>query len=299
MLQEETNSYVARRQQKNFLESTRRIAVVGMRPDPIFKSYTRTRKLLEYGLDIVPVLSNCESALGLVRYGRVSDIPAPIDIVQFYTDGNANLLETVRDTIAKGAKGFWIEDDRAPEEVRNLLKRAGVQLFEFDSLQKEYEQYFSGDKATPTVSNWGTDKHVGDRMTRYPVTVRPQDSIQSALEKMHKGHFRHVPVVDDENRLVGMFSDRDLRLMYPSPVFGPDEQHMEKFRATAMADAASFNPVSVLAEATLAEAAELMLRWNVEALPVIAGNDYLVGIITVSDFLKDSLGRGGQRQWPH
>ena len=299
MLQEETHSYVARCQQKHFLESARRVAVVGLRADPIFKSYTRTQKLLEYGLDILPVLSNCESVLGLVRYRRVLDIPVPIDIVQFYADGNADLMETVRDAIAKGAKGFWIEDDRVPDAVRNMLRSAGVQLFEYECLQKEYERYFSNYMPKPMVSGWGQDKHVGERMTRYPVTVRPQESIQSALEKMNKGHFRHVPVVDNDNRLVGMFSDRDLRLMYPSPAFGPDEQDMEKFRGTPVSAAASFNPVSVLADATLAEAAELMLRWNVEALPVIAGNDLLVGIITVSDFLKESVARGGQKHWQH
>jgi CBS domain-containing protein len=87
--------------------------------------------------------------------------------------------------------------------------------------------------------------------------------------------------------------------MHPSPTFKHDEQAMEKFRATPVADAASFNPVSVLADATLEEAAELMLRWNVESLPVIAGEDYLIGIITVSDFLKESIARGGQKHWHH
>jgi CBS domain-containing protein len=299
MLREETNSYVARRQQKDILESARRIAIVGLRPDPIFKSYTRTQKLLEYDLNITPVVSNCESVLGLECYGRVLDIPEPIDIVQFYPDSKADMTQAARDTIEKGAKVFWIEDDRAPDEVRNMLENAGVRLFEFNCLQKEYEEYFTGYFPTPTVSSGGLAKHVGERMTRYPITVRPQEPIQSALEKMKKGHFRHLPVVDKENRLLGMFSDRDLRLMHPNPTFKHDEQTMEKFRATPVGDAASFNPVSVLAGATLEEAAELMLRWNVESLPVIAGEDYLIGIITVSDFLKESIAHGGQKHWHH
>ena len=299
MLREETHPFVVRRQQQDLLQSARRIAVVGLRADPIFKSYTRTQKLLDYGLDILPVLANCESILGLVRYNRVCDIPAPIDIVQYYSDGNADLMETVRDAVTKRAKGFWMEEDRAPDEVRDILKTAGVQLFEYECLQRDYEQYFSSRVPTPIASKWGLEKHVGERMTRYPVTVRPHESIQSALEKMNKGHFRHIPVVDDANHLVGMFSDRDLRLMHPSPAFGSDERDMEKFRSTPVSAAASFNPVSVLAEASLAEAAELMLHWNVEALPVIAGNDYLVGIITVSDFLKESLAGGGQKHWQH
>jgi len=38
-----------------------------------------------------------------------------------------------------------------------------------------------------------------------------------------------------------------------------------------------------------------MLRWNVEALPVIAGDDHLVGIITTADFLKEFIARREQK----
>jgi CBS domain-containing protein len=55
--------------------------------------------------------------------------------------------------------------------------------------------------------------------------------------------------------------------------------------------AAVFTPVSVLHDATLGEAAELMLRWEVGALPVIAFGSRLVGIITYSDLLKELLVR--------
>ena len=93
----------------------------------------------------------------------------------------------------------------------------------YESLQKEYQQLLT-DRTTPPV-NAGADhpKHVAERMTRHPTTVNPQSSIQSALEKMKKGHFRHLPVVDEHNRLLGMFSDRDLRLFKPSPSLEANE----------------------------------------------------------------------------
>ena len=53
---------------------------------------------------------------------------------------------------------------------------------------------------------------------------------------------------------------------------------------------ATLNPVSITPDATLEEAAKLMLHWKVESLPVIAGDDHVVGIITSSDFLKEGLG---------
>ena len=299
MLREETNSYPARRQQKQILETARRIAVVDLKTDPIFKSYTHTQKLIEYGLEIAPVISNCESILGLACYGRVLNIPEPVDIVQFYTDGKADIMEAARDAIQKGAKAFWVETDVAPKDVRVLLKNAGVCLVEYDCLQKEYEQFLNGCAAAPAIWDWQPARHVRERMTRYPITMTPRSSIQSALEAMKRGHFRHLPVVDETNHLLAMFSDRDLRLMYPSPTFEPDEHEMEKFRATPVADAAAFNPVSILPDATLEDAADLMLRWNVEALPVIADGEYLVGIITVSDFLKEYLEHREQRNKHH
>jgi CBS domain-containing protein/predicted CoA-binding protein len=299
MLREETNTYSVRRQQMEILKSARRIAVVGLRPDPIYKSYACTQKLIEYGLEIAPVIANCESILGLTRYGRVSDIAEAIDIVQFYTDGKAAMTQAARDAIAKEAKAFWVESAAASDEVRALLKNAGVCLVEYRRLAEEYEKYLSTRTETAVVSQIEPLRHVSERLTRYPVTVTPSASIESALVKMKKGHFRHLPVVDENNHLLGMFSDRDLRLMYPSPSFEPDEKALEKFAAAAMADVATFSPVSILPDATLENAADLMLRWNVEALPVIAGNDYLIGIITSSDFLKEFMAHREQSSMRH
>jgi CBS domain-containing protein/predicted CoA-binding protein len=289
MLANQTHSFQFKKQQKELLETARRVAVVGLRPDPIYKSYSLTKKLIEYGLDIAPVISHCESILGCARYGRVADIPEPIDIVQFYTDGKADMLQAARDAIQKRAKAFWIENDEASDEVRSLLKESGVCLVEFESLQKAYEQHLTDCTTPPAVSSGHEHRHVGERMTRYPVSVTPQSSIQTALEMMKKGHFRHLPVVDEHNRLLGMFSDRDLRLFQPSPNLEANEAALEQFCATPVSEVATLNPVAITPDATLEEAAKLMLHWKVESLPVIAGDDHVIGIITSSDFLKERL----------
>ena len=292
MLREETNTYLERRRQVEILKKARRIAVVGVRPDPIYKSYTSTQKLIECGLEIAPVATNCENILGLGRYGRVSDIADPVDIVQFYTDGKAVMTQAARDAIAKEAKAFWVESDAASDEVRNLLKQSAVCLVEYRSLQEEYAKFIS---KRAVVLNIEPLRHVSERMTRFPVTVTPSTSLECALEKMKKGHFRHLPVVDDNNHLLGIFSDRDLRLLYPSPTCESDPKKVETFGTTLIADVATFNPISILPDATLENAADLMLRWNVEALPVVAGDDHLVGIITSSDFLKEFMARHEQK----
>lgn len=287
MLHEEINSYRIKRQRQELLDKARRIAVVGIRPDPIYKSYTCTKKLIEYGVDIAPVVTNCESILGLANYGRVAEIPEPVDIVQFYTDGGADMLEAAKDAVQIGAKMFWIENGAASDQVCTLLKDCGVRLVENESLQGEYENFLTEREPKAPVSFTRAARHVSDVMTRHPVTVTPRSTVQCASEKMKKGHFRHLPVVDANNRLLGMFSDRDLRLLQPSPCLEVNEDELSQIRATTVGDAAAFNPVSVLPDATLEEAAELMLQWKVEALPVIAGDSHLVGIITASDFLKE------------
>jgi uncharacterized protein len=295
MLRPESNPYWARRREREILRETRRIAVVGLRSDPIYKSYSRTQKLLERGFEIAPVIGNCESVLGLRRYGRLTEIEGTIDIVQFYTDSKADMIETARDTVEKRAKAFWVENGAASDEARRLLENAGVVVIEYRSLLEEYEMLAAPPAGTNSASNIEPLRRVSERMTRYPVTVTPTATIAIAFEKMKKGHFRHLPVVDEQNHLIGMFSERDLRLIHPSPSGDPDEIALKKFAATAMAEVATVNPIAVLPDTTLEHAAELMLRWNVEALPVIAGDDHLVGIITTADFLKQFIGQRDQR----
>jgi CBS domain-containing protein len=45
-------------------------------------------------------------------------------------------------------------------------------------------------------------------MTPNPVTVSPKDSVRTAIRRMQKGGYRHLPVVDDANRPIGMLSSR-------------------------------------------------------------------------------------------
>ncbi|MGH7434020.1 MAG: CBS domain-containing protein, partial [Candidatus Methylomirabilales bacterium] len=47
------------------------------------------------------------------------------------------------------------------------------------------------------------------------VLVRPSDSVWTALKLLGERHIRHLPVVED-GRLVGIVTDRDIRLVYPS-----------------------------------------------------------------------------------
>jgi acetoin utilization protein AcuB len=131
---------------------------------------------------------------------------------------------------------------------------------------------------------------VRERMTRGPATVKPDDGLKDAIWKMEHGHFRHLPVVDDSGKLIGMLSDRDIRLIRPSLAFVGKEDAMVQLWSLSVQQAAVFDPVKVKQETTLKEAAELMLRWHVGGLPVVDEQDKPVGMITYSDLLREFVG---------
>lgn len=58
---------------------------------------------------------------------------------------------------------------------------------------------------------WDSAKHqVWEIMSENPITIKPSDNIIAAMEKMREVGIRHLPVVDDEGRPVGIVSFRDI-----------------------------------------------------------------------------------------
>lgn len=116
---------------------------------------------------------------------------------------------------------------------------------------------------------------VGNRMTKEPITVEPEDlSIRAAL-KMQTGGFRRLPVVSD-GKLVGMISDRDLR---------EHRGHLEQVKLNGIMIE---QPITVTPATTIEEAAQIMLERQIGGLPVVA-NGRLVGIITATDIMRAFL----------
>ncbi len=117
---------------------------------------------------------------------------------------------------------------------------------------------------------------VGKRMSKAPVTVTSQDCLATAQKKMHEGHFRRLPVVED-GPLLGIVTDRDIR------------EHKGFLEQTKVNAVMTENPVTVSPETTLEEAAKLLLKHKIGGLPVLE-KGMLVGIITTSDILQAFLG---------
>ena len=116
-------------------------------------------------------------------------------------------------------------------------------------------------------------------MTQDVVSLRAGDSAGRAQRLMQGLHFRHIPVVDERNRVVGIVSQRDLGPVLALP--GGEERLLREVMATHV--------MSVHPDTPAWAAAKWMLERKVGSLPVVDEDEALVGIITESDFLAVAL----------
>lgn len=127
-----------------------------------------------------------------------------------------------------------------------------------------------------------------DLMTEDPITVPLTATVADAIRAMQELHVRHLPVVDEDDAVAGMLSDRDLRaLALPSLV---DEQWIGEIRvalATPVAKVMSSDVFSVLEETETTEIIELMLENSIGAVPVVNGDGAVVGIVSYVDVLRE------------
>ena len=120
------------------------------------------------------------------------------------------------------------------------------------------------------------------------VTARDTDTVRKALLLLEDQEIRHLPVIDDERRLVGLVSDRDLR-EYRLPVIeeieNPDQA--DDLLDTPLSEVMSSDVISVDASEGVAAAIDLIIEYRVGALPVLdQTTEELVGIVSYIDLLR-------------
>jgi CBS domain-containing protein len=109
-------------------------------------------------------------------------------------------------------------------------------------------------------------------------TVRPDDLIDLAASVMDWRHVRHVPVEDDDGRLVGLVTHRALLHLLSQGMPSPAE------KTKTVREIMKTNPVTVSSGTPTLEAMELMQSKRIGCLPVV-DEGRLVGILTSYDFL--------------
>lgn len=135
-----------------------------------------------------------------------------------------------------------------------------------------------------------------DLMTRNPRTIRATDDVADAVEALQQMEVRHLPVVDDQDELVGMLSDRDLGPLMRSSVEEADV--VLPLSRRRVSDFMSAAIVCVDADADLVEIVETMLEQRIGAVPVVDGEGAVIGIVSYVDVLRSMLPAEATRTEP-
>mgnify|MGYP003082790828 FL=1 len=116
-------------------------------------------------------------------------------------------------------------------------------------------------------------KRAENGMIYDPVTILKGRTVKDALEMMADYHIGGIPVVDEENHLVGIVTNRDLRF----------ERHLDKLIDDVMT---KDNLVTTHQQTDLTAAAHILQENKIEKLPVVDRENRLVGLITYKDITK-------------
>lgn len=126
---------------------------------------------------------------------------------------------------------------------------------------------------------------VNELMTVIPNTVTPQTTLRQVIELMKAQACRQLPVLDN-GKLVGIITDRDVRLVMNSPLVlhgrWQDEEILDNITAE---NCMTPDPMTIAPDTPAYQAANMLSIYKFGALPVV-DNGVLVGIITVTDFLN-------------
>lgn len=138
---------------------------------------------------------------------------------------------------------------------------------------------------------------VGELMTKNVIAARDTDSLETAFQIMIDNNVRHVPVVNDEDELVGVISERDLlRITVDDDLkIAVTEQGGQFLADVAVQRAMSVEPETASEDMALADACQTMLDNKFDCLPVVRGQS-LIGILTTADIVREMIRREAERE---
>jgi len=127
---------------------------------------------------------------------------------------------------------------------------------------------------------------VKDLMSSDLFILKKTDTLASARSVMELGRVRHIPIVDDNNRFLGLITHRDILAATVSRFAGIDPGTQEELDAGIPTFEIMRTDIQrATPETDLKDAAQILLKHKYGCLPVLDG-ETLVGIITEADFLS-------------
>jgi acetoin utilization protein AcuB len=112
-------------------------------------------------------------------------------------------------------------------------------------------------------------------MIKDPITVSDRTSVQEAIHLMQENAIRHLPVVSASEKLVGWVTLSDMKQgLLPAVVTG-----------LSLADLMIKDPITIHPDADVETAAQIIYQRKIGGMPVVDGDDKVLGVITVTDIL--------------
>ena len=128
---------------------------------------------------------------------------------------------------------------------------------------------------------------VHDKMTSPVITLRADAPFQEAFKLMRDHKIRRIPIVDQQQRLVGIVSERDMLHAAPSPATSLSIWEMNYLLwKLNVGEIMTKKPFSVHPDTPLQAAAQLLLDHRIGGLPVVDMSNRVVGVITETDIFK-------------
>jgi CBS domain-containing protein len=146
------------------------------------------------------------------------------------------------------------------------------------------------------------NKTVAEVMTPDPISVTPQTPLQEAISILAEKKISGLPVVNEQGKIVGVISETDLMwqetgvetppyIMFLDSVIylqNPAKYNKEIHKAIGqtVSEAMSDRPITIKADKSVKEAAQIMHEKKIRRLPVVNNESQLVGIITQGDVIR-------------
>src|SRR4030042_856881 len=137
-----------------------------------------------------------------------------------------------------------------------------------------------------------------EKIQKSPITISPEASFYEARNLIHEKGVRHLPVIDKNNLLVGIVTDRDIREAAPSDATLLSVQELN-YLLGKLKVSAFMTPkdklITITPDALIEEAVQLMHDHKIGSLPVVEGKR-LYGIFTETDALDHFVDIFGLKQ---
>ncbi len=119
------------------------------------------------------------------------------------------------------------------------------------------------------------NEKVEEVMTRNPICINENGYVEDAIEILIKKNIGGCPIVDDENRVVGMFTERD------ALTFLILQRKLDGY----VKGYANFNLITITPDTSVKEALNVIISKKIRRLPIVE-NKTIKGVLVTMDFLK-------------